>query len=189
MPALFFPSCKQEVHYSSLFFPPKIQTPFGDRNSLLAGTSTVAGQPLLLFSFPCPLSDLLGSISRGHENGLASCPNLCPESPAQVCLFRIQPLPVLRTNQNSLSSPSFCSHLEKDIIGPKVSDILNLVLPLVDQASEDILILIMETLLMALKVDPNQSAAAEAQVGPLVMSIWTKYATGSLFIFACFLSP
>ncbi|ORX95566.1 ARM repeat-containing protein [Basidiobolus meristosporus CBS 931.73] len=84
-----------------------------------------------------------------------------------------QPVPIRVSALMALSN--FCRYMDPQYVAPFQAGILEGVAEMVDDSSEETLILVLETLLSAVKINPEVTAAKEGVICPLVMNIWTRY--------------
>jgi hypothetical protein len=70
---------------------------------------------------------------------------------------------------------SFCPNLSQEVIVPYLPTILTGATSLINEATEDTLHLILDTLYVTAKVDPTVTAKYEAIITPYVLSVWSKH--------------
>lgn len=84
------------------------------------------------------------------------------------------PVPVrilaMRAFQKSCESVS-----DKGLVRPHLPALFQMLATLLPSATEDLLVLVLETMVVAVGVDTDVTAAAEPLLGPLVIDTWLKY--------------
>ncbi|CAG8673947.1 10649_t:CDS:10, partial [Racocetra persica] len=75
---------------------------------------------------------------------------------------------------------NFCHHLDVQYVAPFQSNIIESVANLLNIVSEDSLILVLETLEEAIKINNEVTARYESLIGPLIIDVWMKHPTGNI---------
>ncbi|CAG8679477.1 17253_t:CDS:2 [Dentiscutata erythropus] len=75
---------------------------------------------------------------------------------------------------------NFCRHLDVQYVAPFQSNIIESVANLLNIVSEDSLILVLETLEEAIKINNVVTARYENLIGPLIIDVWMKHPTGNI---------
>jgi len=83
-----------------------------------------------------------------------------------------QPFPVKISSVKALKS--FCTYLENDKLQPFQSAILENMAPMVNDASDDILFLILETFTEIIMINPEITAQYEPIIIPIIINVWVK---------------
>ncbi|RIA81823.1 armadillo-type protein [Glomus cerebriforme] len=91
---------------------------------------------------------------------------------------RIESIPVKVSALRALQN--FCRHLDTQYVAPYQSNIIEAVATLLNVTSEDSLILVLETLEFAIKINNEVTAGYEHVIGPLVIDVWMKNPTDHL---------
>jgi len=83
-----------------------------------------------------------------------------------------QPFPVKISAVKALKS--FCTYLENEKLQPFQSAILENMAPMVNDASDDILFLILETFTEIIMINPEITAQYEPIIIPVIINVWVK---------------
>ncbi|CAB4420248.1 unnamed protein product [Rhizophagus irregularis] len=93
---------------------------------------------------------------------------------------RIESIPVKVSALRALQN--FCRHLDTQYVAPYQSNIIEAVATLLNVTSEDSLILVLETLEFAIKINNEVTAGYEHMIGPLIIDVWMKNPTDHLVV-------
>jgi hypothetical protein len=69
---------------------------------------------------------------------------------------------------------SFCPNLSKEVLAPYLPTILTGTMALAVGATQDTLHLVLDTVLVAARVDPTITAKYESTITPYLLAIWSK---------------
>ncbi|ORX76197.1 ARM repeat-containing protein [Anaeromyces robustus] len=83
-----------------------------------------------------------------------------------------QPFPVKISSVKALKS--FCTYLENDKLQPFQSAILENMAPMINDATDDILFLILETFTDVIMINPETTAQYEPIIIPIIINVWVK---------------
>jgi len=83
-----------------------------------------------------------------------------------------QPFPVKISSVKALKS--FCTYLENEKLQPFQSSILENMAPMINDASDDILFLILETFTDVIMINPEITAQYEPIIIPIIINVWVK---------------
>ncbi|CAG8445061.1 3579_t:CDS:10 [Funneliformis caledonium] len=93
---------------------------------------------------------------------------------------RIESIPAKVSSLKALQN--FCRYLDTKYVAPYQSNIIEGVATLLNVTSEDSLILVLETLEFAIKINYDVTARYEHVIGPLVIDVWMKNPTDHLIV-------
>ncbi|CAI2183780.1 12083_t:CDS:10 [Funneliformis geosporum] len=93
---------------------------------------------------------------------------------------RIESIPAKVSSLKALQN--FCRYLDTQYVAPYQSNIIEGVASLLNVTSEDSLILVLETLEFAIKINNDVTARYEHVIGPLVIDVWMKNPTDHLIV-------
>eukprot|EP00124_Ichthyophonus_hoferi_P002966 Ihof_evm7s229 gene=Ihof_evmTU7s229 len=78
----------------------------------------------------------------------------------------------------------FCGHLEPEALKPYMDSVFENIGFFVREASEELLVLVVEVATIAAKVNPQITAAHEAQLSPIAIAVWIKCPNDPLIVAA-----